>query len=123
MGYIKFINVGIERQQNSVTIDEATRNYARSCEWCAKKGYNFEYDCDYSCPITIAHRDKLDTILTLRQIEHQKMVRKNEELRKCVSLIEAIYYAAYCPNDIDKHNDEIDSLTDKWLEIKGNGVK
>ena len=79
MGYDKFIQIGIDRQRDSITIDEATRQYSRSCECCAEKGYNSDYDCDYTCPITIAHRDKLDTIRTLRQLEHERSVRKMQQ--------------------------------------------
>lgn len=123
MGYYnKFMQIGVERQNDSVTVDEATRNYARSCECCMKRGCNFEYDCDLTCPITIAHRDKLDTILTLRQLEHERRVR-NDELKKkvdeCISMIKSIYEMAYCPSQIDEHNKELDDLVAQWLKLKG----
>lgn len=122
MGYSKFIEIGVERQKDSVTVDEATRNYARSCECCQKKGLNFDYDCDYTCPITMAHRDKLYTILTLRQLEHERKVR-NDELKKkldeITSTIESIYEMMESPSKLDKRNSEIDSLVNKWIQLKG----
>lgn len=135
MGYSRFMAIGVERQQESVTVDEATRNYARSCECCMKQGRNFQFDCDCDCPITVAHREKLEAILTLRQLEHERNARKEreqEELRKkseelkkkldeCVAMVEDIYEMTYCPRHLDDHNDELDELVNKWLNLKGGG--
>lgn len=125
------MNIGVERQKDSITVDEATRNLARSCEHCCKKGYNFGCDCDV-CPITIAHQEKLEAIITLRQIEHEKMLKKQDEQRKkeevqrkleeCIKMIEDIYETMYCPNELDEHNEELDGLTDKWLKLRGGEV-
>ena len=123
MGYGKFISIGVERQQNSVTVDEATRAYARSCECCMKQGRNFPYDCDYNCPITIAHREKLETILTLRQIEHSREMHRMEikqKLDEITSMVESIYEMMFSPRELDERNEELDELTDKWLKAKGD---
>lgn len=122
MGYSKFMQIGVERQNNSITVDEATRNYARSCECCMKRGNNFEYDCELTCPITIAHRDKLDTILTLRQLEHERRVRNDalkKKLDEITSMVENVY-EMFCEN-LDEHNDELDALVEKWIRLKGDG--
>jgi hypothetical protein len=121
MGY-RFIEVGVERQNESVTVDEATRNYARSCECCMKRGLNFGYDCDLDCPITIAHQNKLDTIITLRQLEHEMQVRK-EQLRKqteeLLLKIKSIYDGTYYPAQLDEHNEELDKLVEQWTNLRG----
>ena len=116
----KFISIGVERQENSVTIDEATRNYARSCECCANKGYNFGYDCD-DCPITVAHREKLETIITLRQLEHEMAIRNaiRKELGDIAKMVEGVYARTYCPEKLDEHNEELDELTERWLRLRG----
>lgn len=122
MGYSKFIAVGVERQQNSITVDEATRNYARSCECCMKQGRNFNYDCDYNCPITIAHREKLETILTLRQIEHAREMQKESIERKLAEIeakVEKIYEVICTPKELDERNEELDELTEEWMQTKG----
>ena len=122
MGYCKFIEVGIERQQESVTVDEAMRNYARSCECCAKRGLNFNYDCDVDCPITIAHREKLEAIRFLRQAEHEKKVREDElrrKLEECIKMMESIYALIHHPSQLDEMNNTLDNLTDEWLKMKG----
>jgi hypothetical protein len=117
MGYNKFMEFGVELQQNSITVDEATRNYARSCEKCRLAGI----DCD-RCPITIAHHEKLEAILTLRQAEHEKKVREDELRRKldeCIKMMESIYAMMYNPSQLDEQNDRLDHLTDEWLKLKG----
>ena len=124
MGYGRFIEIGVERQRDSVTVDEATRNYARSCECCMKQGRNFQFDCDCDCPITVAHREKLDAILTLRQLEHERKVKQEElknKLDECEKMIKDIYEMTYCPKHLDEHNDELDELVNKWLNLKGGG--
>lgn len=125
MGYSRFIEVGVERQNDSVTVDEATRNYARSCECCMKRGLNFGYDCDIDCPITVAHREKLDTIIALRQLEHEMSIRK-EELRKkldgLASKMQKVYEEAHCPSELDKYNDKFDKLAEEWAELKGGSL-
>lgn len=117
MGYNKFMEFGVELQQNSITVDEATRNYARSCEKCRIVGV----DCD-RCPITIAHQEKLETILTLRQAEHEKKMHEDEIRRKldeCIKMMESIYALIYHPSQLDEMNDRLDNLTDEWLNMKG----
>ena len=122
MGYGKFMEIGVERQRESVTVDEATRNYARSCEACIRKGNNFNFDCDFDCPITVAHQEKLEAILMLRQIEHEKK-QKNEEVKRklseIVKMVESIYEMMYSPSEMDEHNGELDKLTEKWIMLKG----
>lgn len=121
MGYNRFMEIGVENQKGSVTVDEATRNYARSCECCIKKGNNFNFDCDCDCPITIAHREKIEAILTLRQLEHEREIRKEiqKKLDECIKMIEDIYEMMYSPSQLDEHNGELDKITDKWIQLKG----
>lgn len=118
MGYNKFMEFGVELQRESVTVDEATRQYARSCEKCRMAGV----DCD-RCPITIAHHEKLEAILTLRQMEHDKEVSRENELKKkldeCIKAIEDICRTIYCPSQLDEQNDRLDALTEEWLRMKG----
>lgn len=116
MGYRSFMEFGVELQQNSITVNEATRNYARSCEKC-----HYNVDCD-RCPITIAHQEKLEVILTLRQAEHTKKVREEElrrKLEECIKMMESIYALIHHPSQLDEMNERLDKLTDEWVKLKG----
>lgn len=117
MGYSKFIEIGVERQKESVTVDEATRQYVRSCECCARKGFNFNYDCDFDCPVTVAHREKLEAIRFLRQMEHQKQENILKKLDECIKLMESIYAEIYTPSQLDEKNEQLDKLSDEWAEL------
>lgn len=115
MGYFKFMEFGVELQNNSVTVDEATRNYARSCERCRV----CDVDCD-RCPITIAHNNKLEAILTLRQAEHEKKMREEElrrKLEECIKMMESIYAEIYAPSELDEKNEQLDKLSNEWAEL------
>ena len=48
----KFENIGVERQQKSISLYEADRNFNISCTLCCH--YNMRIDCD-RCAIAVAH--------------------------------------------------------------------
>lgn len=116
MGYRNFIETGVEFQRNSVTVDEATRQFGRSCERC-----HYHIECE-RCPIAVAHHEKLEAIISLRQLEHDKK-QKNDELKKklddIIKQLEDVYAMIYNANQLDEQNDKLDALTDEWLKAKG----
>ena len=113
------IKYAVILQEESVTIDEATRNFGRSCEYCSKIGYNMS--CD-RCPVAKAHHDKLDAIISLRQAEQHKKMQREKELQRIKDLEEealTIYLACRCCQDVLVHSSELERLADKFLLIKG----
>ena len=57
-----FFEHGVYRQQKSLTICEANRNYSYSCELCCNRGYRV--DCD-RCPIKFAHKQTVELLRSL----------------------------------------------------------
>lgn len=58
-----FFEHGVYRQQRSLTVGEANRNYKSSCKICCSKGYRM--DCD-RCPIENAHRQAVEVLQATR---------------------------------------------------------
>lgn len=50
---MKFIEIAIRYQQNSSTIEEATKMFNRSCDICCLRGLHL--DCDH-CQIEAVHK-------------------------------------------------------------------
>ena len=48
----KFEQIGINRQYDAASIEEANKTFARSCECCCNRGMHI--DCD-KCGIAFAH--------------------------------------------------------------------
>ena len=104
-------------QEESVTIDEATRNFGRSCEYCSESGFNM--DCD-RCPVNKAHRTKLDAIIDLRQAEQCRKMQQERERQRLKDLEDralSIYMACRCCQDINAYSDELEKIADRFMKL------
>lgn len=73
MKTFKFFEIGVQRQHDATSTPEANRQFFRSCEACASKG--FCDNCD-QCPIKGAHRFMLETFAIKQEVEHAMALRK-----------------------------------------------
>ena len=56
----KFEQIGVERQENSRTMEELDRQMNHSCECCVYRGLGYYMDCDH-CAIIAAHERIMKT--------------------------------------------------------------
>lgn len=69
------VRKGIEKQLDSITEEEATRNFEISCKICCNSG--FYMDCDH-CPVASAYEQKCAAILDLRRLEKEKKQKQGK---------------------------------------------
>lgn len=124
MGYVRFMSIGVECQQNCVTIEEAKIRLEWSCDHCSYKGYNFGFkgNCKARCPIAVANQEKTEAIKFLRQMEIAREIQQMEfkrQMDEIHAMVTEIYQMMNCPSQLDERNKELDELTEAWLKVKG----
>lgn len=65
----RFLDVGVQIQQEARTIRAAERKFEHSCEICCSRGY--AYNCD-TCPIAAEHESRV-TLLRYAEMDEQNM--------------------------------------------------
>lgn len=70
------VRKAIEKQLDSITEREATRNFEISCNICCNSGFNV--DCDHY-PVASAYEQKCAAILDLRKIEKERKRKQKKE--------------------------------------------
>lgn len=73
---LKFFEIGVQWQRDSMSTPEANHRFYKSCKACADKGLCG--DCDH-CPIRGAHRFMLETFALKQEVEQEIALRKMQQ--------------------------------------------